>query len=557
MSKQEEVLELRKRLISVELELLRIKTSRLFKLLTFFRSTFHKFIIRAHGYPVLKHPDFRSSTKNYLFLTIDFSPTDFRRLQKSVRLQSNNFFIRRCATKFFFLKCFRNQYIFHNIQNDSEFDVVLDIVKNIDDSNRIVVFLNGKYSVPEGSLKVIEDLLFDSNNEVLYSDIHFVGKGFSPSKSNVMPEDGDFISNNVNIANGFIVVKNLSLLKTLIMKENKVKHNCINIQIHKILQNSFSLNLKVVKSNQSLVYTLDDESMSIHNSCDLLFSKNLSSISTPIYRSVSDIGKGDCSVTVLIPTMGTWTNSVSSVDFESVILKNLKIIEAESSLTGINTVVKFIVGPELSLLGSQILESLRSDFSFDIIKTENHFNFSERINLGKESSKNSDYFLLMNDDIILQNVGFLRYFLSHFSDPAVGIVGARLIYPDGLVQHAGVTITSTLVDHYLRGFPVSKNHLGHDLVRQVSGVTAALCLISKKTFDAVGDFSTDFPIEFGDIDYMLKVSKANKKIIYDPRITALHLESSSRGPQTKIEDFMRLSERWDLPIQDPFYIDPN
>ncbi|HEY9219015.1 MAG TPA: hypothetical protein VIO94_13265, partial [Phenylobacterium sp.] len=120
--------------------------------------------------------------------------------------------------------------------------------------------------------------------------------------------------------------------------------------------------------------------------------------------------------------------------------------------------------------------------------------------------------------------------------PQVGAVGARLLYPDGRVQHAGVALG-------IGGDPPVAGHMGHKaarsdvgyygqyvLARDVSAVTAACMCLRREVFEAAGGFDeTALKVAFNDVDLCLKIRALGLRVIWTPHAELIHHESASRG----------------------------
>ncbi len=204
---------------------------------------------------------------------------------------------------------------------------------------------------------------------------------------------------------------------------------------------------------------------------------------------------------------------------------------------------------------------------FDKVKViywKDEFNYSAINNFGVENC-DGEYILLLNNDTEMLDKGCLRELLSYCMRPEVGIVGAKLLYEDDTIQHAGVIIgLGGIAAHaFVNEAKDNKGYrnrciLAHDL----SAVTAA-CLMTKRTvFNEVGGLETGLKVAFNDIDYCLKVRKAGHLVVFNPNAVLHHYESKSRGfedTREKIERFEGeitfFSNRWKdfLEKGDPYY----
>jgi GT2 family glycosyltransferase len=199
-----------------------------------------------------------------------------------------------------------------------------------------------------------------------------------------------------------------------------------------------------------------------------------------------------------------------------------------------------------------------------VVRYEGEFNYSAINNYGVGFTK-GEYILFLNNDTEIINADCLSELLGYCLREDVGIVGAKLYYPDDTIQHAGVVVgMGGVAGHTFVGLP--RYEYGYfsreNCAQDYSAVTAA-CMMTKKTlFQAVGGFSDDFRIAFNDIDYCLKVREKGKLVVYNPYAELYHFESKSRGQEDtpeKVERFNseidRFTKKWKefLRKGDPYY----
>jgi GT2 family glycosyltransferase len=215
----------------------------------------------------------------------------------------------------------------------------------------------------------------------------------------------------------------------------------------------------------------------------------------------------------------------------------------------------------------EYFESIKSDNRFKILKVSGEFNFSKLNNLAVQEAAN-EYILFLNNDIEVKDYDWLREMLSQCMREGVGAVGARLMFPQGYVQHAGVVIgIGSVAGHIYKNF--SAEDLGMQgrccISQSYSAVTAACLLTKKSIFEEIGGFNeTDLKVAFNDIDLCLRIKELGKRIIYTPYAELIHHESMSRGyedTEEKIKRFRKEEEymrnRWgDYIEHDPAY-NPN
>ncbi|MHB1304226.1 MAG: glycosyltransferase family 2 protein [Acidiphilium sp.] len=193
------------------------------------------------------------------------------------------------------------------------------------------------------------------------------------------------------------------------------------------------------------------------------------------------------------------------------------------------------------------------------------FNYSRINNLGVAAASHP-FLLFMNNDVIVNDDDWLRTMVNEaLADPQVGAVGAKLLYPSGSVQHAGVVLgVGGVADHAFRGLPGdAPGYIAHAIAaREVSAVTAACMLVRRSAFEAAGGFDEgEFGVAFNDVDLCLKLRQAGYRILFTPDVVCEHRESMSRGDdldEDKLSRFMRENEamldRWGTLLpHDPFY----
>jgi len=160
------------------------------------------------------------------------------------------------------------------------------------------------------------------------------------------------------------------------------------------------------------------------------------------------------------------------------------------------------------------------------------FNFSRQVNRGVALAI-GELILLLNTDIEIVDSDWLQEMVSCFSYPNTGIVGARLLYPNGRLQHAGVIVgLRGLAGHWFIGQsktypgPMARLHVRQSL----TAVTGACMLISRACLETVEGFDeTQFPDAYNDTDFCLRAVAKGFRVIWTPFATLVHRESATRG----------------------------
>jgi glycosyltransferase involved in cell wall biosynthesis/tetratricopeptide (TPR) repeat protein len=180
------------------------------------------------------------------------------------------------------------------------------------------------------------------------------------------------------------------------------------------------------------------------------------------------------------------------------------------------------------------------------------FNLCEKINLGVTASSGK-FILLLNDDIEVITPRFLYDMVGLASQPGIGAVGAKLLFPDGRVQHNGVMLLRGGPTHALFGEHASSLgplNIGQ-LVHDVFAATGACLLVERDLYWQVGGFDPAFPTNYNDVDFCLKLRGRGLRIVLDPAIRLYHFESASKiGTFSwEVEKFFG---RWPM-LRDPYF----
>jgi GT2 family glycosyltransferase len=202
----------------------------------------------------------------------------------------------------------------------------------------------------------------------------------------------------------------------------------------------------------------------------------------------------------------------------------------------------------------EYFEEVASRADVRVISSAAEYNFSALNNLAARSARGS-FLLLLNNDTEVISPEWLTEMMRYACREDVGAVGAKLLYDDGSIQHAGVIVgMGEAAGHAHR-------HLAYDqpgyfwqahVAHYVSAVTAACLLVRLDKFEAVGGLDEEgLAIAYNDVDLCLKLQRAGWRNVYTPHATLYHHESKSRGndlsPQHR-DRYMRelkvFQDRW-------------
>ncbi|NVJ71007.1 MAG: glycosyltransferase [Alphaproteobacteria bacterium] len=201
-----------------------------------------------------------------------------------------------------------------------------------------------------------------------------------------------------------------------------------------------------------------------------------------------------------------------------------------------------------------------------IVREDTDFNWSALNNAGVRHT-DAEYLLFLNDDTLAMDKGWDDILRGHLARDTIGAIGARLLYKNGTIQHAGM-IFYGLEDARHEGmgytcdaaFPQNRIQLAH----ACSAVTGAFLACRRADFEAIGGFDEAFAITFNDVDFCFKMRQQGQKVLYEPQITFRHFQSESRGKDTHDMQKMarqrneanRMHAHWHSYFErDPYYPD--
>jgi GT2 family glycosyltransferase len=211
----------------------------------------------------------------------------------------------------------------------------------------------------------------------------------------------------------------------------------------------------------------------------------------------------------------------------------------------------------------KLFDALRVDPAIRILPRPEPFNFS-RLNNAAAREATGSIIGLVNNDIEVTDGEWLGEMVALASQPGAGCVGAKLLYPDGRLQHAGVVIgLGGVAGHANRLEPAdAPGYLGRlHAVHEVSAVTAACLVIRREVFEAVNGLDEELTVAFNDVDFCLRVRAGGYRNLWTPFAALIHHESVSRGRDLTpakakrfAAEFARMQRRWGAEmLHDPYY----
>jgi GT2 family glycosyltransferase len=196
-----------------------------------------------------------------------------------------------------------------------------------------------------------------------------------------------------------------------------------------------------------------------------------------------------------------------------------------------------------------------------VIKCDAEFNFSLLNNLAAQQA-NGEYLLLLNNDTEVISPDWISAMIEHAQRPEVGAVGAKLLFPDGRIQHAGIVLgaggAACHAHRNVDGF-TGTGYLNYaNVIRNYSAVTGACLMVRRNLFlEAGGLDERGYPVSFNDVDLCLRLREKGYLIVYTPYALLYHRESATRGLNRYPNEEARLRARWQSELGADSYYNPN
>ena len=205
-----------------------------------------------------------------------------------------------------------------------------------------------------------------------------------------------------------------------------------------------------------------------------------------------------------------------------------------------------------------LAQRLTADPRVRLLEYDEDFNWSAINNWAVDQSR-GDILLFMNSDVEGLADGWLAAMVEHAARKEVGAVGARLLYPDGRIQHAGVVLGlgGGVAWHAFCFCPPSNNgYFGHTrVIRNYVAVTGACLMVSRERFEEVGRFDETMPVAYNDVDFCIRLYQRGYVNVFTPFAELIHYEGATRGRgAVERDDEREMFRRYDeLLRNDPYF----
>ena len=191
--------------------------------------------------------------------------------------------------------------------------------------------------------------------------------------------------------------------------------------------------------------------------------------------------------------------------------------------------------------------SLRNEPRVRIVPWAQPFNYAALNNFAVREAK-GELLCLLNNDIEVLTPDWLTEMVGHALRPEIGAVGARLLFPDGTLQHAGIFLGYRgSAGHLYKHTPAEYPTMGLRtfVAQDLSCVTAACLVLRKAVYTEVGGLDEQYAVAFNDVDFCLRIRDRGYRIVWTPFATLTHHESASRGREAAPEQAARLARELD------------
>ncbi|NET78599.1 glycosyltransferase [Okeania sp. SIO1F9] len=213
---------------------------------------------------------------------------------------------------------------------------------------------------------------------------------------------------------------------------------------------------------------------------------------------------------------------------------------------------------EVILVSGEKTENIIQNSAVKVLNLSGQFNYSRAYNLAAKTAQ-GEYFIFLNTNLEVVTEDWQRHLLYYAEQSDIGAVGGLLIFPDGIVEHAGIVLgKSGKVDYLMRGFPSNHDGYAGSLVcaREVSAVSRDCLMVNRQNFEIVGGFNEHFFSDYQDVDLCLKLRKNGKRIVFTPRSVLInHQSEKHRQRNYDVVDYMLLLDQQQIymDLGDPYY----
>lgn len=420
----------------------------------------------------------------------------------------------------------------------------------------------GDLLAPNALYEFVLALNADPDIDIFYSDSDQVdaqNKHFNP---HFKPDYSEYLMRETNYMQHFNVVRT-SLLKRIDLGRSTIS----DAQAHDMLLKCLEQTSNVRHCPKILCSSRVSPEASNHGSASSINAAIKLAVESHLERLGIDASVAKSEIPGLVHTHYKVAGSpkvsiiIPTKDNKDVLVKCIKSIIGKSTYTNFEILVVENNSEDPTTFGCyEVLQEL--DSRVNVLTWEGAFNYPDINNFGAERAT-GDYLLFLNNDTEVISSDWIEELLGICQQDNVGAVGAKLLYPDGTIQHGGIAVQASACDHI-------NSHLSQDArgyfntavtTREVSAVTAACLMCPRTVFFRVGGFDREYAVAYNDVDLCMKMQAAGYKVVFNPNCMLYHYESLSRDRRNTMQAILRdrkelslLAHRWSdhYVVGDPF-----
>jgi GT2 family glycosyltransferase len=414
-------------------------------------------------------------------------------------------------------------------------------------NRKICLIMDCEVSLNSNYFDALEEAFKDSNLAAVYTDFEYESS-LNSARSRIRPPNWSperFLSNDFL---GPVVALDLALLDESLKHAKRTRTqlllSCISegLEVKLIDQVGYVLspkNLNIESRNIEVTKFLDSYRPG----------SKVAASSTP-WLNISNSGLAPKLISVVIPTRGT----KKSIFCNELIVNCVKSLQQQNlDNSKVEVIVVFDSDSKLKYLKK--LKKLETEkFSISLISYDPPFNFAKKCNLGAESAT-GEVVLFLNDDTLWLDPNALLELAGSAMIANVGAVGAKLLFENGRIQHAGYILREGFVGHaYIKdidGFgPFGDLVSTHEVV----GVTGACLAQRKEIWESIGKWNEDFPASYNDVDYCFRITASGFHILQVNQAKLKHFESVTRDPKVYPRERKMIEQLWGHKFkEEPFF----
>jgi GT2 family glycosyltransferase len=416
-------------------------------------------------------------------------------------------------------------------------------------SRTICLVLDCEVSFSSNYFDLLEEAFTDSNLTVLYTDFEY-DSGLTSVRSRIRPPNWSperFLSNDFL---GPVFAVDMELLDKNLTAGKPTRTQLLLSCISDGLKFKLIDQVGYVVSPRSLNITANERNSEVTTFLSSYRPKSkVTSNGTP-WLKISNSELAPNVISVVIPTRGT-KKSIFSKELIVNCVESLKRQNINNS--SVEVIIVFDSDNKRKYL-KKLMKLESENLSISLVSYDPPFNFAKKCNVGAQSAS-GEVVLFLNDDTLFLDPDALLEMSGTAMIKDVGAVGAKLLFENGRIQHAGYILREGFVGHaYIKdidGFgPFGDLVSTHEVV----GVTGACMAQRKEIWESVGKWNESFPASYNDVDYCFRITESGLSILQVNQAKLKHFESVTRNPKVYPREREMIEQLWGHKFKaEPFF----